>query len=127
MKIDQFSNKFYEDVIRIHRKFYKEEFSVPDFMSRYINAFAISNDQSQVVLIGGVRPILEVVALTDKDVRVKDRRSALIHLQEACALSARYYGFTELHSFVQDKTWKSQLESHGWNPTKGTSLVIGVK
>jgi hypothetical protein len=34
--------------------------------------------------------------------------------------------FNQLHAFIQDNKWKSQLEKYGFKPTKGQALVLNI-
>lgn len=110
----------------IHEKFYKDEFSLPDFSKHFINAFVITNSHDEIVSAGGVRPILEVVAITDKDKEVRKRISALNDLLSISAFVADHDKFEELHCFVQDQVWLRQLKKHGFVETKGKSLVFRI-
>lgn len=118
-----------EDLIwirTVHEKYYFDEFSLPDFNKHFINAFVIANDNEEIITVGGVRPILEIVALTDKGKNVKDRISALNDLLTISAFVASHDEFEELHAFIQDKNWLNQLKRKGFVETKGKSLVFRI-
>lgn len=110
----------------IHEKFYSQEFNLPDFHKHFINAFAITDINNDIITVGGVRPILEVVALTDKSKGTKDRIGALNDLLTISAFVADHDGFDELHCFVQDENWLNQLKKKGFVETKGKSLVFKI-
>ena len=108
----------------IHDKFYKSEFKFPDFLKDYHSVFSILNDTNkEIITVGGIRPIAEIVALTNKDCSSRAKREALINLFQAILFSADNLGYKEVHTFVQDNSWMSHLIKNGFNPTKGKSLV----
>lgn len=100
----------------LHNKFYKEEFELPKELYHIVN--------SDDIVIGGVRPIVECVAVTDLNASVRDRRNALINFLQAVASGTRSRGFKELHAFVQGEAWKKHLEKFDFVPTKGEALVL---
>jgi hypothetical protein len=115
-----------EKIKEIHNKFYSNEFNLPDFNKHFINSYVITNSDNNIVSVGGIRPILEVVAITDKDMLVKERLSALGDLLTISAFIAEHDGFDELHCFVQDEIWLKQLKKKGFSETKGKSLVFKI-
>ncbi len=110
----------------IHEKYYASEFNLPDFNKHFINTFVITDIDRGIITVGGIRPILEVVAITDKDKNVKERISALNDLLTISSFIADHDGFDELHCFVQDQVWLKQLKKHGFLETKGKSLVFKI-
>lgn len=115
-----------EKLRSIHRRFYANEFSFPDFSKHFINVFVITDSNDDLISVGGVRPILEIVAITDKDKIVKERVGALGDLLTISAFIAEHDKFDELHCFVQDDTWMKQLMKKGFVETKGKSLVFKI-
>lgn len=115
-----------EKIKEIHRKYYADEFNIPDFNKHFINSFVITDSENNIISAGGIRPILEVVAVTDKDKMVRERVSALNDLLTISAFIAEHDGFDELHCFVQDENWLRQLKKKGFVETKGKSLVFRI-
>lgn len=115
-----------EKIKEIHRKYYADEFNIPDFNKHFINSFVITDSENNIISAGGIRPILEVVAVTDKDKTVRERVSALNDLLTISAFIAEHDGFDELHCFVQDENWLRQLKKKGFVETKGKSLVFRI-
>ena len=118
----------YEQVRKIHEKYYKHEFSLEEFSKNYLSMFAVVDNEysDEIIVAGGIRTIVEVVLVTNKDFSARDRRSALYSTLQASSYMAKNYGYSQLHCFVQDEKWEKQLKKVGFHPTKGTALVIGV-
>jgi len=110
----------------IHQKYYSSQFEFPDFLTHFLCAFTIIDDHDNIILTGGIRTIIECVALTDKAQPVKIRRAALYELLAASQYVVSRAGYDEIHAFIQDNTWMDQLLKAGFSPTKGKSVVIGL-
>jgi len=111
----------------IHEKYYKDQFEFPDFLNHYLCAFTIVDDNDDsIILTGGVRTIIECVALTDKSKSVKIRRAALYELLTASQYVSGKAGYNQLHAFIQEDIWMNQLFKAGFSPTAGKPVVIGL-
>lgn len=110
---------------RIHEKHFGQEFVLPDFLHKYYCAFTVE-DADGILTIGGVRPIAEVVTVTNKDRAPKDRLDALYRILDVSMFVAQKHDFDQLHAFVQDKRWSNRLLRNGFRPTKGQSLVLDI-
>ncbi len=115
-----------EQVKRIHEKFYKNQFPLPDFFNNFVCAFSvIENDK--LILSGGVRTILETIAITDKDNPVRLRAKSLFELLSAMEYISDRNGYKELHTTViDDPVWEKQLKSVGFQNVKGNVLVLEI-
>ena len=110
---------------KIHEKYFSHEFTFDDFIGGFIAAFTVEDSVSgKIVSAGGIRAIIETVAVTNKDFSVRERREALYNLLAACAFNANGRGYTALHAFIQDETWLKQLKRAGFRETVGKSLVM---
>lgn len=107
----------------IWEKYYKEEFTLPDFIDKFLCSFVVEK-YDEIVSIGGVRLVTESVVLTNKDFSVRERREALYKILEASAYITKSNDFSQLHAFVQDESWHRHLLKVGFNNTKGKSLVL---
>jgi hypothetical protein len=119
-----------EDVMKlkeIHKKFYEHEFEFPDFFNGFLCAFACVDDEENIITAGGVRTIVESVLVTDKSFSTRKRRNALYSILGASDYVARRMEYDQLHCFVQDDKWMKCLNKIGFVPTKGRSLVLGLK
>jgi hypothetical protein len=114
----------FSELQRIYNKFYKDEFSFPDFVTNYLNAFVIMNERCELVSVVGIRSILECVVLTDKDKSSRDKYNTLKEGLDTVSVIAKLNNYHELHAFVQDETWKNALFKQGFKPTKGEALVV---
>lgn len=109
---------------QIHKRYYKKEFDLPDFMEKYICAYTVHNGNDIPILSGGVRTIAEIVALTDKSRNAKEKYKALYKLLDACMFSCHKYGYEQFHAFVQDEEFLHTLLNRGFRKTKGVAVVI---
>lgn len=116
-----------EQVRSIHEKYYGQEFSLPDFVTNYLCAFVVLDEDGSIISAGGVRAILESVLITDKSYDPGVRKEALLHILGAnlhCAQRGNYEG---IHAFVQDKKWAERLKRTGFKPAVGEALYLGIK
>ena len=123
MIIRPLDNSDLQDLRKIHKKFYKEEFAFPDFDKHFLYAFSITLD-GKIVTAGGVRTILESVILTDQSFSPRVRREALYQMLQSSIYCADKMSYEELHAFIQDENWLKILQKVGFKPTVGKSLVI---
>lgn len=109
----------------IHKNFYAGEFDLEEMFSNSIGLFAITDENDKIICVGGVRPIAEVVLITDKNRTVKERRSALLKVLDASEFVAKNSGFDQIHIFVKDEDWVRHLMKTevGFKPTVGKALV----
>jgi hypothetical protein len=114
-----------DTVKQIHEKHFESEFALPEFQ-RFLAAFTITDPQDRIVTVGGVRPILELVAVTDRDLTPIVRRSAYFNILNASLYMARKHEYEQLHVFVQGEKWIKALKKVGFKDTKGQSLVLDV-
>lgn len=114
-----------KEIREIHNKFYKDEFNEIDFRKHFLCAFVIE-ENDKIITAGGIRTILEAVAITDKNLSAGIRYQALMKMLQADLHFADNYDYQELHAFIQDESWKNQLIRKGFRYTKGDALVIGI-
>src|SRR4030095_8935176 len=110
---------------QIHEKHFSKEFALPEF-NRFLAAFTISDSEDRIVTVGGIRPILELVAVTDRDLAPMVRRSAYFNILNASIYMAGKHGYEQIHVFVQGERWIEALKRIGFKDTKGQSLVLDV-
>lgn len=108
----------------IWKRYYSHEFEFPDF-TQFHMAYVITDDSNnEIVTAGGVRPIAESVILTDQDVNTRVRVRALYEMLRANISICKEYNYNQLHCFIQDEDWYSQLQHVGFKPTVGSPLVL---
>ncbi len=119
--IREFRPEDLEEIERIWKKFYSNEFPLPNFFDKFVCAFSVIENE-KLILSGGVRNILEAVAITDKDNPVRLRRDSLYQLLNACEYIAN--GESIHATVINDSRWQKQLEKVGFVPIKGNMLVL---
>jgi len=110
----------------IYDTHYKDQFEFPDFLNEFLLVFSAVNKNNELVSIAGVRPILEIVALTDQTKSVRDKYHAVYDLLHAGLFTASSNKYHQLHAFIQDSHWKKVMLRRGFSETKGQALVIEV-
>ncbi len=125
MIIRNFQDSDLEQLKIIHERYYKEEFSLNEFMGNFLGLFsAIENDK--LICVGGVRTIAESIMVTDKSFSVRQRRDVLLKMLQTQSFVTSRSGYNQLHAFVQDEHWEQQLKDFGFKECKGNALFIGV-
>lgn len=110
----------------IHNRFYKSEFELSE-LDRLTCGFTAVDNNDRVICAGGIRTIMEMLIVTDKESNLNERQVALYDMLTTAMNSTRSAGYKELTAFVQDEKWARYLIKHvGFKPTAGKSLVIGV-
>lgn len=120
------NNNDLDELQEIHQKYYKTEFSFADFLDK-LNAITIRDDSdNSIILAGGIRPILEIVSITNKSKPVGIRAEALRSLLQIASYSGRNSGYHQLHLSVSDERWKKVLLKRGFRYTRGTMLITDI-
>lgn len=110
----------------IHKKFYESEFDLSD-LQNLTCGFTAVNANDKVICAGGIKSIIEMIIVTDKDVDIRERQVALYDMLTMAGNSTKSAGYKQLHAFIQDEKWARYLIKHvGFKPTAGQSLVINV-
>lgn len=110
-------------MIKIHKEQYSNESSIEDFNgNNFLSNFAVLEDD-KLILAGAVRLIPEVLLITDKNLPVRTRRTALVKALQASRYIASRSGHSSIHAFVQDEIWLNQLLKHGFQLTAGKAVV----
>jgi len=122
MKIRPMLTTDLEAIHEIHERHFKTEFEFPDF-SKFLGMFVVEND-SHIIVAGGVKAIAESVVITDKDFNANERVRALHKALDISEYMTRAVGFDSLHAYVTDENWYRQLQGKGFVSTKGQSLVL---
>jgi hypothetical protein len=110
----------------IHAQHFSEEFEFPDFVSKFLCCFAVEDSDGNIISAGGIRPILELVMLTDKSESARKRHNAMFNILSASSYFARQGNFDQIHGFVQGQEWENILRKVGFVPTKGNALVLNI-
>jgi len=114
----------------LHSKFFAGEFGFDDFVTNSLYNFVVANATSdpdgEIITAGSIRPIAEIVAITDMSKSPRIRRSALFEMLQVAHFVLRETPMRQLHAFVQDKIWEQQLIKVGFQRTKGNALYINL-
>lgn len=110
----------------IHSKYFSEEFDFPNFFQGFLNAFVILDDNEDIIVAGGVKLIPESIIITNKEKEIKPKLEALYSALELSEYVCRKHNYDQLHAFIQDEKWLSQLLRHGFKPTVGKSIVKNI-
>lgn len=109
----------------VHKKFYKEEFPIEDYLScRHV--LSILSDDKELITTIGLRPIMEMIAITDKDQKVRARKIALLEGLLSVREGMNLLGFNQLHAFIQDEHWIKHLRKVGFKSCKGQAMVLEI-
>lgn len=110
----------------IHEKYYAHEFNFPSFTDKFICGFTVTDDTDNIITAGGIRTIIEMVLITDKDKPVRVRREAVYNALNATKYLADQSGYNQIHIFVQGEDWERHLKKVGFNTCKGSALYLNI-
>jgi hypothetical protein len=115
-----------DQIAKIHHEFYEHEFELSQ-LDNLTCGFASVDAQDQVICAGGIKTIMEMIIVTDKNIDLARRQVALYDMFRTAGHSTKSAGYSSLHAFVTDEKWTRYLIKHvGFKPIVGTGLVIGV-
>lgn len=125
MEVRLFTMEDLKRVEEIHAKYFAEEFELPDFIENFLGSFVVE-DNDEIIVIGGVRVIAELLCVTDLSQPVKQRVIALKEATRIGKIICKANGLDQLHCFVQGDKWTNQVQTAEFRPTKGHALVLDV-
>ncbi len=112
---------------KIHSQFFQNEFTFADFCQSWLTNFVITDDNNDIISAGAIRPIMEIVAVTNYEKSPRIRRSALYDMLTIAQYVLRDTNFTQLHAFIQDEKWLGQLQKAGFRRCVGIPVFIDMK
>ena len=117
-----------KELKKIHEQFFDKEFSFDDFVHNSITNFLITDDKdNDIVSACSIRPIAEMVAISNLNKSPRMRVNALHDILQVAQYTLSHSPqFRQLHVFVQDGKWESQLIRSGFKKTIGNALYINV-
>lgn len=124
--IRQIRDEDIEELKKIHAKFFANEFSFDDFLAPAISQFLVTDESDKIISAGSIRPIAEMIAITNFDQSPKLRRAALYDMLQVASFVLRNTKMNQLHAFVQDSKWESQLIRAGFSRCVGKPVYINV-
>lgn len=107
----------------IHERYFEHDFPFPDFMYKFLCAFTVTDEKDKIIAIAGIKPIAESIVLTDKGYSPRDRRYALYQILQASEYISKKHGFTQLHAFIQDDKFYTQMKRAGFDDINGRGVV----
>jgi hypothetical protein len=126
MKLRAFQKEDISEIKRIYESFYDDN-EYPNFETGYYDVFVITDDNNKIISIGGVKPIMEIVALTNRDKSVRDRKDALIQIMNTAVYTAVKFGFNQLHAFVHDDPeWIEHLKKVQFKESENKVLILSL-
>ena len=116
-----------DELKRLHGKFFAGEFTFDDFLLGSLSNFLIRDDtDGEIITAGSIRPISEMVAITNLDKSARVRRAALYDALQIAHYVLKNTPMNQLHVFVQDNKWETQLIRSGFQRTVGNALYINL-
>ncbi|SRR5580765_7199299 len=110
----------------IHERFFADEFSFDDFLLNSIASFIITDIDNKILTAASIRPIAEIVAITNLDAPVRHRVDALHDILQVSSFVLHSTEMRQLHAFVQDEIWEKHLIKAGFKRTIGNALYINI-
>lgn len=110
----------------IHERFFADEFQFDDFLLNSMTSFVITDESNKILTAASVRPIAEIVAITNLDAPIRQRVDALYDILQVSSFVLRGTEMRQLHAFVQDEIWEKQLIKAGFKRTIGNALYINI-
>jgi len=117
----------WNELRNIHEEFYTHEFQFEEFWRASISNFVvIDDDDGQIITAGSIRPIAEMIGITNKSKSPRIRLKALQEMLQIANHVLHDTPMNQLHVFIQDKSWEDQLIRHGFKRTVGNALYINL-
>lgn len=87
------------------------DFRLPD-LKHCLELVVIENDEGQVIGLGAIQILPELVLVLDIDRPSKEKVTALKELVSTAELVASNYGFSEVYAFPDSKSYAGVLAKH---------------
>jgi hypothetical protein len=115
-------------IMSIQDTFYRELVPI-DFTKKFDALFIVDDDRSgDIITVGGIRPLAEVVTRTNKHFSVRQRKNALFELLAALIYVANELKYDQLHAFSHDETWIKHLKKVGfYSLVENKTLVLDLE
>ena len=113
-----------DHIKKLHEKYYSQ-FEFPDFFNRFLVNFKIIDENEEIIIAGGVRPIAETIIVTDQTKSRTKIGRALVEAQRFSMYACGRYNIDELHAFIDDMQYAKHLERHGFSErSKAYSIKV---
>ena len=117
------------DIDRIYNRFYSNN-EYPPFWeqrdpSKFQKSFAVTTDDGELVLAGGVKLIAEAIILTDKDQATRTRFEALLQALGSTIFISEGMKYKQMHAFVNnDEKYSKHLQRFGFKKLQADLLML---
>jgi hypothetical protein len=116
MNVRAFLEKDIEKVRKLHERFYPD-LNFPDFLNGFLCSFALTDNNDEIIMAGGVRPVGEVILVTDKEKSEIQIGRALVEAMRVSLFIGSKFNLDELVAFVKNnESYASHLVRHGFYP-----------
>lgn len=126
MKVRIYTDNDVWKIREIHEKHYADEFELPNFHDGFLGSFVVTDDEDNIIAISGLRPLVESVVMTDKDLPAKTRVEALLQILDLSKFLAKDRGYKHLYAFVNDDLWLKHLLKMGFRPANGMATILDL-
>lgn len=92
----------------IYEKFFSN-MEFPNFFNKFHCVYVVTDNNSEIVAVGGLKPITEAIVLTNKFASIRMRREALLQIYEALNYSAEKLKYEQIHAFSYDDIYTDHL------------------
>ena len=124
-KLRRVAHKDVDEIKKIYNRYYQHN-AFPDFHNVNCISFLVVDDSDNVISVMGINPILEIVAVTNKDYPSTTKVRALGELLKQVMSTGFELGYNELHAFAHDTKWTSQLIRSGFKLTDNKVLTLDL-
>lgn len=117
-----------EDIRGIHElytRFYSS-YEYHNFIADFKFACTVLDNDNNIIAAGGIKPIIELAAICNKDTSVRTRREALLHILQTSIFAAHKFNFSQLHVFSDDDRWISHLTSADFKLSNNKVLTLDI-
>ena len=112
-----------QEANNIYRRFYSGN-EYPNFQ-KLNQPFVVTNNDNEIVVVGGLKLIAEAVFVTDRRHPVRVRLNALIQALGSTIFIARELGHDQIHAFVNnDETYVKAMKRYGFAELNAKLLVL---
>lgn len=123
MQVREFRSEDMNLIHEMYQKFYKD-YEYYRFGEDFQFACSVL-DGNDLIAAGGIKPVIELAAVINKNISARKRREAMLHVLQTSIYAANRAGFNQLHVFSHDDDWTRKLISAGFEP-RGSVLTLDV-
>ena len=117
------------EIDRIYQNWYPNN-EYPPFWekcdsNRFQCSFTVKKENQEIVVVGGVKLIAEVVFLTNKDLPVRTRFDGLLQALGSSIVIAQGMKYGQLHAFVNnDEQYVKHMKKFGFKNLEAEILML---